>query len=128
MDIQFRPRVKEGIGLGGARLAQMVRVTGPLTDPKLGVDFEGVVGATVSIAAGVATAGLSILGEQLLATGTDENACKIASGSASPQAAPTAGRSRSKEPAADQPAAQEPSAKEPPEKKERGFFDKIFGK
>ena len=66
LDMNIRPRAKEGIGLGGARLAQMVRLTGPLADPKLGLDFGGAVGTAASLAAGVATMGLSLLGEQLL--------------------------------------------------------------
>jgi AsmA family protein len=124
MDINVRPRVKEGIGLGGARLAQMVRVTGPLTDPKLGLDFGGVVGTTASIAAGVATGGLSLLGEQLLKTATAENACKVALGSASTRPAGSTGAPGRTE----QPADEQPAAKEPPAKKEqRGLIERIFG-
>ena len=130
LDLQFRPRAKEGIGLGGARLAQMVRLTGPLATPQLEMDVEGAVGATASIVAGVATVGLSLLGEKLLDTAANENACKIALGSASTRSkGSTAEPGRAEEPTAKQPAAKEPSAKEPPEKKEEGgFFDKIFGK
>ncbi len=130
LDINLRPRLKEGIGLGGANLAQMVRITGPLANPQLGVDIGGVVGATASIAAGLATGGLSILGEKLLATAAKENACEIALGSASTRTTGSATEpGRAEEPAAKQPAAKEPSAQEPPAKKEeRGFFDKLFGK
>jgi hypothetical protein len=130
MDLNVRPGLKEGIGLGGARLAQMVRVTGPLTTPQLGMDVGGAVGATASIAAGIATGGLSLLGEKLLDTATNENACKIALGSTSTRTSgSTAEPGRAEEPTAKQPAAKEPSAKEPPAKKEeRGFFDRIFGK
>jgi hypothetical protein len=130
LDINLRPRLKEGIGLGGANLAQMVRITGPLANPQLGVDIGGVVGATASIAAGLATGGLSILGEKLLATAAKENACEIALGNASTRTTGSATEpGRAEEPAAKQPAAKEPSAQEPPAKKEeRGFFDKLFGK
>lgn len=130
LDLQFRPRAKEGIGLGGAQLAQMVRITGPLANPQLVMDVEGAVGATASIVAGIATGGLSLLGQKLLDTSANENACKIALGSASTQTkGSTAEPGRAEEPTAKQPAAKEPSAKEPPAKKEeRGFFDRIFGK
>lgn len=124
MDINLRPRVKEGIGLGGASLAKMVRVTGPLTDPKLGVDFGGVVGTTASIAAGLATGGLSLLGEKLLDTATAESACKVALGAAGTQPAAPAGASRAKPPAEKEPAAEGSPAR----KDERGLFDRVFGR
>lgn len=125
MDMNIRPRAKEGIGLGGVRLAQMVRLKGPLADPKLGLDFGGTVGTAASLAAGVATAGLSLLGEQLLHSATDKNACKVALGSATPGSAGSApGPESSTAPAKAEPAATQPAEK----KKERGFFDRIFGK
>jgi hypothetical protein len=120
LDINLRPRAKEGIGLGGARLAQMVRVTGPLADPKLGLDFGGTVGTAASLAAGVATMGLSLLGERLYHSAADENACKVALGSTRSPSTGAAGESGS----AGQPAAKEPAAK----KEERGFFDRLLGK
>ena len=119
------PRAKEGIGLGGARVAQMVRLTGPLADPRLGLDFGGAVGTAASLAAGVATMGLSLLGEQLLHSATSENACKVALRSPSPD-------SQHSNPGPEDsaaPGAAESGASQPPEeKKERGFFDRIFGK
>ena len=125
MDMNIRPRAKEGIGLGGTRLAQMVRVKGPLADPKLGLDFGGAVGTAASLAAGVATAGLSLLGEQLLHSATDENACKVALGSATTGSAGSApGPESSAAPATAESDATQPAEK----KKERGFFDRIFGK
>lgn len=124
IDINMRPRVKEGMGLGGANLAQMVRVSGPLTDPKLGLDFGGVAGTTASIAAGIATGGLSLLGQKLLETATAENACKIALGSEAPQSAGPAPARGSE----GQPATPPRSTDQLPEKKEeRGFFNKLFG-
>jgi len=123
MDINIRPRLKEGIGLGGANMANWVRLTGPITDPKLGVDFGGVAGTTASIAAGIATGGLSLLGEKLLETATAENACKVAIGSEPPRSAGAPSEQAGK----GQPATQ-PSTDVPPEKKqERGFFNKLFG-
>jgi len=125
LDLNVRPRVKEGIGLGGARLAQMVRVTGPLADPELGVDFAGAAGTAASLAAGVATMGLSLLGERLYHEATDENACKVALGSTStPSAASAAGPRRAEEPAATESGTGQPAAK----KEERGFFDRLLGK
>ncbi len=124
LDLNFRPRVKEGIGLGGAQLARLVRVTGPIADPKLGLDVAGVVGTTASIAAGLATGGLSLLGEKLFATATAENACKVALGSAGAQETrATPGSERTEEP----PASEAP-AKAPAEtKKSPGIFERLFG-
>jgi hypothetical protein len=125
LDVNFRPRVKEGIGLGGAQLANLVRVTGPIADPKLGLDVGGVVGTTASIAAGVATGGLSLLGEKLLSAATAENACEVALGSAgAQQTRSTAGPERTEEP----PASEAP-AKAPAEtKKSPGLLERLFGK
>jgi len=125
LDMNIRPRAKEGIGLGGARLAQMVRLTGPLADPKLGLDFGGAVGTAASLAAGVATMGLSLLGEQLLHSATNENACKVALRLPSPDAQRSVpGPEGSAAPGAAESGAPQPAE----EKKERGFFDRIFGK
>jgi hypothetical protein len=123
LDVNLRPRVKEGIGLGGAQLARLVRVTGPLTNPKLGLDMGGVVGTTASIAAGVATGGLSLLGEKLLSTATAENACKVALGPAGAQQSPSgATPERTVQP----PVSEAPEA--PAEtKKSPGFLDRLFG-
>jgi hypothetical protein len=124
LDMNFRPRVKEGIGLGGAQLASLVRVTGPIADPKLGLDFGGVVGTTASIAAGVATGGLSLLGERLLSAATAENACKVALGSAGAletRSTPRPGRTEA-------PPASEAPAKAPAErKKSPGILERLFG-
>jgi hypothetical protein len=123
LDVNLRPRVKEGIGLGGAQLARLVRVTGPLADPKLGLDFGGVVGTTASIAAGVATGGLSLLGEKLLSAATAENACKVALGAAGAQQdRSTATPERTVQPPdSDAPKAPAETRKSP------GFLDRLFG-
>ena len=73
----------------------------------------------------VATMGLSLLGERLYHSATDENACKVALGSTgTPSASSGAGPRSAKEPAATEPGTGQPAAK----KEERGFFDRIFGK
>lgn len=123
LDVNLRPRVKEGIGLGGAQLAKLVRVTGPITDPRLGLDFGGVVGTTASIAAGVATGGLSLLGEKLLSTATAENACKVALGPAGAEQSPSG---TTPERTVQPPVSEAPKA--PAEtKKSPGFLDRLFG-
>jgi hypothetical protein len=123
LDVNLRPRVKEGIGLGGAQLARLVRVTGPLADPKLGLDFGGVVGTTASIAAGVATGGLSLLGEKLLSAATAENACKVALGPAGTQEnRPVPAPERTVQPPdSDAPKTPAETRKSP------GFLDRLFG-
>ena len=124
LDMQLRPQVKEGIGLGGARLAQMVRLTGPLTALQLGVDFGGVAGTAASLAAGAATGGLSMLGEKLLAATEKKNACQIAAGAAESPSAETSGTTGG----ADTPDPQAPAGAPQEKPKERGFFDRIFGR
>jgi hypothetical protein len=124
LDVNFRPRVKEGIGLGGAQLAKLVRVTGPIADPKLGLDVGGVVGTTASIAAGLATGGLSLLGEKLFTTATAENACKVALEPAGTQPTrSTPGPERAEEP----PASGAPARAPAETKKSPGFFERLFG-
>ena len=124
LDVNFRPRVKEGIGLGGAQLAKLVRVTGPIADPKLGLDVGGVAGTAASIAAGVATGGLSLLGEKLLGAATAENACKVALGDAGAQETrSTPGSGRQDEPAASEAPAEAPSGSQ----KSPGIFERLFG-
>lgn len=65
LDIAIRPRVREGLGLGAAGLAKVLRIQGTLQNPSFGVDAAGVATTSVQAGAAVATAGLSLLAEKL---------------------------------------------------------------
>jgi uncharacterized protein involved in outer membrane biogenesis len=88
IEMAIRPTVKEGLGLGTANLAQLVRLTGSLSDPRIGVDLKGAARQGLSIGAAVATGGLSLLGERLLTEVVDPHPCVTAMGSKAPAAEP----------------------------------------
>jgi uncharacterized protein involved in outer membrane biogenesis len=84
IEMAIRPTVKEGLGLGSANLAQLVKLTGSLSDPRIGVDVKGAARQGLSIGAAVATGGLSLLGERLLAEVVDPHPCVTAMGGKAP--------------------------------------------
>lgn len=90
LDLALRPNVKEGLGIGAASLAELVRVTGTLADPSVGIDTLGSARTALSIGGAIATGGLSLLGEAALKKGTaDPQPCRTAlSGGVAPKAAP----------------------------------------
>jgi len=63
LDLAIRPNVKEGIGIGAGALSELVRVTGTLSDPSVGIDTLGSARAALSVGGAILTAGLSLLGE-----------------------------------------------------------------
>ncbi len=79
LDLAVRPTVKEGIGLGAGSLAELVRVTGTLAEPAIGIDTLGSARAALSVGGAVLTSGLSLLGEALLAkAAADQHPCRTA--------------------------------------------------
>jgi hypothetical protein len=88
----IRPTIKEGIGVGTANLAQLVGLSGSLSDPRIGVDVQGAARQGLSIGAAVATGGLSLLGERLVKERADPHPCAAAmraeSAASSPAPAP----------------------------------------
>jgi hypothetical protein len=88
INMAIRPTIKEGLGVGAANLAQLVKLTGSLSDPRIGVDLRGAARQGLSIGAAVATAGLSLLGERLLAEVVDPHPCVTAMGGKAPAAEP----------------------------------------
>ncbi|MBL6929523.1 MAG: AsmA family protein [Rhodospirillales bacterium] len=86
LDFAVKPEAKEGVGinLGGA-VAGLVKVTGTLAEPSVGLDAAGVAKKAASMGAALATGGLSILGEALISRATkDEHPCLTALGKAPP--------------------------------------------
>lgn len=82
LDLGIVPRAREGAGISlSSVITGVTRVRGTLVHPSIGVDPEGSLRAAASLGAGVATGGLSTLGELLLdkAAG-DEDPCRTALG------------------------------------------------
>jgi hypothetical protein len=91
LDLAMRPNVKEGIGIGAGALAELVRVTGTLSDPSVGIDTLGSARAALSVGGAILTGGLSLLGEAAYSKATaDRNPCQtaLASGAPAKSAAP----------------------------------------
>jgi len=82
--LDFHPIAKKGLGLDSATLANLVRLDGPLHDPKIGIDMVGTAREAATIGAAVATAGLTIVGKRLLRGDADTQVCKQALGPARP--------------------------------------------
>ncbi len=79
LDLAVRPNVKEGIGIGAGALAELVRVTGTLSEPSVGIDTLGSARAALSVGGAILTGGLSLLGEAAFAKATaDAHPCQTA--------------------------------------------------
>ncbi len=89
LDLAIRPTVKEGLGIGAMSLAELVKVTGTLANPSIGLDTLGSAKAALTVGGAVLTGGLSLLGQSLLSRTGDQAPCQTALGVA-PQPAPAA--------------------------------------
>jgi uncharacterized protein involved in outer membrane biogenesis len=91
LDLAIRPTVKEGIGIGAGALAELVRVTGTLADPSIGIDTLGSARAALSVGGAILTGGLSLLGEAAYSkVSADQHPCQtaLAGGTAAKAPAP----------------------------------------
>ncbi|MFO1314498.1 MAG: AsmA family protein [Burkholderiales bacterium] len=97
----FQPKVRGGIPIDIANVAELVRVSGPFTHPQVSVDAAGSAKALASLGAAVGTGGLSMVAQSLFswADGKGPGPCQIALGAATPTANP-AGSSRPPDPVA----------------------------
>ena len=85
LDLAIRPTVTEGLGVGAASLADLVRVSGTLSKPAVGIDTLKTAETAASVGAAVMTGGLSLLGEAAYKKWTaDPHPCQTALKSASP--------------------------------------------
>jgi uncharacterized protein involved in outer membrane biogenesis len=85
LDLALRSNVKEGLGIGAASLAELVRVTGTLANPTVGIDTLGSARAALSVGGAIMTGGLSLLGEAALKRGTaDPHPCQTAAAGGTP--------------------------------------------
>lgn len=89
LDFTFQPKVRTGIAIDIANVAELVRFSGPFARPQVSVDPVGSAKAIASIGAAVGTGGLSIVAQSLLgwADGKGPGPCQVALGAAAPAAA-----------------------------------------
>ncbi|WP_448872496.1 AsmA family protein [Desulfobulbus propionicus] len=82
LDLGIKPKTRGGIGVSlSSPLAGLVRVKGTLAKPSMGIDAAGTLKTAASIGAGVATGGLSTVGELLVEKVTaDDDPCRTALG------------------------------------------------
>ena len=96
LDFQFNPKVRKGISIDIASIADLVRVTGPFASPQVAIDPAGSVKMIASVGAAIGTGGWSAVAQGLLswADGSGPGPCKVAlegaaaRGSATEAAAP----------------------------------------
>jgi uncharacterized protein involved in outer membrane biogenesis len=88
LDLAIRPTGSKGLGIAATSLAELVRVTGTLSEPSIGIDTLGSARAALSVGGAVMTGGLSLLGEALYSRATaDSHPCQTALGAPSKPAA-----------------------------------------
>jgi hypothetical protein len=82
LDLAVMPEAKQGLGIGiGQLVAGLVRVSGTLAKPSVGLDEAGAAKSALSVGAALATGGLSTLGEALVNRATkDDHPCQTALG------------------------------------------------
>ena len=80
LDLAIRPTIKEGLGMAGVPgLAELVRLTGTLAEPKIEIDTLASARVALSVGGAIATSGLSLLGEALFMKATsDLHPCQTA--------------------------------------------------
>ena len=89
LDFTFQPKVRKGIAIDLASVADLVRLSGPFAHPAVSVDPMGSAKAIASIGAAVGTGGLSMVAQSLFswADGKGPGPCQIALGATAPAAA-----------------------------------------
>lgn len=85
LDMGVKPTVNDGVGLGAAKLAGLVKLGGTLAEPSVGVDALEAAKTAASIGTAIATGGLSLLAGAVTDKATaDSNPCQTALGKAAP--------------------------------------------
>jgi hypothetical protein len=84
LDVGFRSKATQGLGMGLANFAGAVRVQGPFTSPSLGVDAEGTAMAASTLRSAVRTRGRSLFQGRVQEMFVAESPCKDALGEAPP--------------------------------------------
>ena len=85
LDLGIKPHARGGVGISlSSPLAGLVKIKGTLAQPSMGLDTVGTMKTAVSLGAGVATGGLSTLGELLVdKVVADSDPCQTALGKTS---------------------------------------------
>ncbi|MCJ7441069.1 MAG: AsmA family protein [Thermoanaerobaculaceae bacterium] len=84
LDVGFRSKATQGLGMGLANFAGAVRVQGPFTSPALGVDAEGTAMAASTLQSAVKSRGRSLFQGRIQEMFVAESPCKDALGEAPP--------------------------------------------
>ncbi len=80
LDLSINPKVRKGISIDLATLADLVRVTGPFSAPRVAIDAAGSAKVIASVGAAIGTSGLSAVAQGLLswADGSGPGPCQVA--------------------------------------------------
>lgn len=88
IELAFRPRVKQGLNLDPASLVEMLLLKGPLEDPELSLNPQGMAREAAGVGVAVATGGLSLLLPALRLDSSSSACDQAANGSTQANAAP----------------------------------------
>jgi len=79
LDIHIKPHLRKGIKISLTDFAQLIHLAGPINDPSISIDPEGLLKKSGSIAAAIFTGGLSTVTRTLFSTlKEDANPCEVA--------------------------------------------------
>jgi uncharacterized protein involved in outer membrane biogenesis len=84
LDLGFRSKATQGLGMGLANFAGAARIRGPFTSPKLGLDVEGTAAAANTVRSLFRTRGRSLLQDRVQDLLTAGSPCKEALSEAPP--------------------------------------------
>ena len=84
LDVGFRSKATQGLGMGLANFAGAVRVHGPFTDPALGLDAEGTAMAASTVHSAIRTRGRSLVQGRIQDLLFADSPCKAALSEAPP--------------------------------------------
>jgi hypothetical protein len=84
LDLGFRSKATQGLGMGLANFAGAARIWGPFTSPKLGLDAEGTAAAANTVRSLFRTRGRSLLQDRVKDLLTAGSPCKEALSEAAP--------------------------------------------
>jgi uncharacterized protein involved in outer membrane biogenesis len=78
LDVGFRSKATQGLGVGLANFAGLARIQGSLVNPTLGLDAKGAVAAASTVDSAVRTRGRSLVQQRILDVLFPESPCKDA--------------------------------------------------
>ena len=82
LDLSVHPQIRQGVPIEIPQIADLVRFSGPFRSPRVTIDSMRAAATVARIGIAVATGGWSLLGEGLLAAGSERAPCAIALGNA----------------------------------------------